>query len=203
MIAEEYEDRIIEEVNQSSLRNQALKDDLIDHFCCMVEIEMNKGSSFEESLNRAYAQTAPNGLDEIQKETIFLLNYSKIIIMKKVTYLSGYLFSLTWASGALFKILHLPGAGVLLAAGGIGIAFIFLPLLLVNRYRNFAREVMSEKMKLLFGIASIILLITSITMKMLHLMGAALMLGVSFLVFGFGFLPFLFFRMYKKSVDEL
>ncbi len=203
MIAEEYEERIIEEVNNSSIKSQILKDDLIDHFCCLVEIEMTKGLSFEKALEKAYVQTAPNGLEEIQKETIFLLNYSKIIIMKRVTYLSGYLFSLTWAAGALFKVLHLQGAGMLLGIGGLGIAFIFLPLLLVNRYRNFAREVMSEKMKYIFGIASIILLLTSITMKMLHLMGAGLMLAVSFLVFGFGFLPFLFFRMYKKSLDEL
>lgn len=203
MIAEEYEERIIEEVNGSSLKNQSLKDDLIDHFCCMVEIEMSKGNSFEEALNKAYAQTAPNGLDEIQRETIFLLNYSKIIIMKRLTFLSGYLFSLTWAAGALFKVLHMPGAGMLLAIGGLGLAFIFLPLLLVNRYRSLAREVMSEKMKYVFGVTSIILLLTSITMKMLHLQGAATMLGLSFLVFGFGFLPFLFFRMYKKSLDEL
>jgi hypothetical protein len=40
-------------------------------------------------------------------------------------------------------------------------------------------------------------------MKLQHLMGAAFMLGLSFLVFGFGFLPFLFFRMYKKSVEEV
>ncbi|WP_462251954.1 hypothetical protein [Ekhidna sp.] len=203
MIAEEYEERIIEEVNNSSIKSQILKDDLIDHFCCLVEIEMTKGLSFEKALEKAYVQTAPNGLEEIQKETIFLLNYSKIIIMKRVTYLSGYLFSLTWAAGALFKVLNLQGAGMLLGIGGLGIAFIFLPLLLVNRYRNFAREVMSEKMKYIFGIASIILLLTSITMKMLHLMGASLMLALSFLVFGFGFLPFLFFRMYKKSLDEL
>lgn len=203
MITVEFEDRIIEEVNSSSIKSQALKDDLIDHFCCLVEMEMDKGLPFDEALENAYDQTAPNGLDEIQQETIFLLNYSKIMLMKRLTYVSGYLFSLTWATGALFKILHLPGAGVLLGIGGLGVAFIFLPLLLVNRYKNLAREVMSEKMKWVFGIASIILLILSITMKMFHLQGAALMLGISFLVFGFGFLPFLFFRMYRKSVDEL
>lgn len=203
MITVEFEDRIIAEVNSSSIKSQALKDDLIDHFCCLVEMEMDKGLPFDEALENAYDQTAPNGLDEIQQETIFLLNYSKIMLMKRLTYVSGYLFSLTWATGALFKILHLPGAGVLLGIGGLGVAFIFLPLLLVNRYKNLAREVMSEKMKWVFGIASIILLILSITMKMFHLQGAALMLGISFLVFGFGFLPFLFFRMYRKSVDEL
>ena len=82
MISEELEGRIIDEINRSSLKNQALKDDLIDHFCCMVEMEMDKGNAFEVALKKAYKHTAPNGLNEIQQETIFLLNYSKIMIMK-------------------------------------------------------------------------------------------------------------------------
>ncbi|NQZ78575.1 MAG: hypothetical protein HRT61_21050 [Ekhidna sp.] len=122
--------------------------------------------------------------------------------MKRLTYVSGYIFSLMWACGALFKVLHWQGAGLLLAFGGFGVAFIFLPLLLINKYRSFAREVLSERMKWIFGILSIALLVAAISMKMLHLMGAALLLMLGFLVFGFGFLPFLFFRMYKKSVDE-
>lgn len=203
MIAEEYEERIINEIASSPIKNQALKDDLVDHFCCLVEMHMEKGKSFEKAMNLAYDQTAPNGLGEIQKETIFLLNYSKIMFMKRFTFVSGYLFSLIWVAGALFKILHLAGAGLMLGVGGLGLAFIFFPLLIMNRYKHLAREVLSEKLKWIFGGASLLLLILSITMKMLHLMGAGLMLGVSFLVFGFGFLPFLFFRMYKKSVAEL
>ncbi|WP_370089350.1 hypothetical protein [Ekhidna sp.] len=203
MIAEEYEDRIIAEVESSSIKNQALKDDLIDHFCCLVEIDMGRGSSFEQALENAYLQTAPHGLDEIQQETIFLFNYSKIIFMKRLMYVVGYLFTVTWIAGIAFKLLHLPGAGVLLGVGALGLAFIFIPLFLINRYKNFAREVLSERLKWIFGGVSFLLLVTSITMKFLHLMGAGLMLGLSFLVFGIGFLPFLFFRMYKKSVDEL
>lgn len=203
MLAEEYEDRIIAEVNTSAIQNQSMKDDLVDHYCCLVEIEMDRGLSFEKALQKAHLQTAPNGLEEIQQETIFLLNYSKIMIMKRLTYASGYLFSLSWVAGGLFKLLHLPGAGVMIGIGAIGLVAIFIPLLLMNRYKHIAREVMSEKLKWIFGIASMFLLLTSMTMKVLHLMGASLMLGVSFLVFGFGFLPFLFFRMYKKSIDEL
>ncbi len=203
MIAAEHEERIIEEINASSLKNQALKDDLIDHFCCMVEIEMERGHSFEKALKKAYEQTAPNGLDEIQSETIFLLNYSKIMFMKRLTYVSGYLFTLTWIAGVLMKALHLPGAGLLIGIGAIGVTCIFIPLLLINRYKHLAREVISERMKWIFGGFSTALLIVSITMKLLHMMGASLMLFISFLLFGIGFLPFLFFRMYKKSVDEL
>ena len=203
MIDAEYEERIIEEIEGSSIKNQELKDDLIDHFCCLVEIEMDRGASFEKALEKAYQQTAPNGLGEIQNETIFLLNYSKIMFMKRLMYVVGYLFTVTWIAGIAFKLLHLAGAGVLLGIGALGLAFIFIPMFLINRYKNFAREVLSERLKWIFGGISFLLLVTSITMKLLHLMGAGLMLGLSFLIFGIGFLPFLFFTMYKKSVDEL
>ena len=203
MIAEEYEERIISEVNDSLLKNQNLKDDLIDHLCCLVELEMDQGKSFEESLKRAYEQTAPNGLNEIQKETIFLLNYSKIMFMKRFTYATGYLFALVTIVGIFFKMMHLPLANVLSFVGGSGLAFIFLPLLLVNRYKTKANQVLSEQMKWILGVLSGIVFMLSAYMKIFHLQGAAMMLAVSFLVFGFGFLPFLFFRMYRKSVDEL
>lgn len=202
MLNPENEDRIIEEVNNSKIKNQALKDDLIDHFCCLVEIEMSKGSSFEEALNLAYTQTAPQGLNEIERETIFLLNYSKIILMKRSMYLSGYLFSVTWIAGVAFKLLHLAGAGMLMGIGAIGVTLIFIPLFLINRYKTIAREVLSERVKWLVGILSVALLVSAVTLKLLHQQGAGVMLGISFMIFALGFLPFLFFTMYKKAVDE-
>lgn len=203
MISESQEQLIIDEVESSKIKNQSLKEDLVDHLCCLTEIQMDKGVDFGDAFKVALIQTAPNGLNEIEKETIFLLNYSKIIFMKRLTYLSGYLFSVTWIAGALFKILHLPGASMMLSIGGIGLAFIFFPLLIVNRYKSITREVLSERLKWIFGGISLLLLILSISMKFLHLMGAGELLAISFLFFGFGFLPFFFFRMYKKSVEEI
>ena len=201
MITSEQEQLVIDRVSSSKIRNQALKDDLIDHLVCLVEINLKDQPDMEQALESALHQTAPNGLDEIEKETVFLLNYSKIIFMKKLTYITGYLFSIAWLGGALFKILHLPGASMLLTIGGIGLAFIFFPLLILNRYKSIAREVLSERLKWIFGGISLLLLILSISMKFLHLMGAGLLLAISFLVFGFGFLPFFFFRMYKRSIE--
>ena len=203
MIAEEYEVQIIKEVNNSTLKDQVLKDDLIDHFCCLVEIEMGKGRSFKEALDITYAQTAPNGLDEIQQETIFLLNYSKIMFMKRLTYSSGYLFALMSIIGIFFKMMHLPWATMLSFIGGSGLVFIFLPLLIINKFKTKAHQVLTERMKWILGALSGVLFMLASFMKIYHLQGAAMMLGLSFLIFGFGFLPFLFFRMYKKSVDEL
>jgi hypothetical protein len=203
MLSEAQEKIIIEEIEQSSVKSRELKDDLIDHFCCLVEIEMNKGKTFQIALQSAYKQTAPNGLNEIQNETIFLLNYNKIMLMKRLTYASGYLFALALIVGIFFKLMHLPGATVLMFGGGSGFAFIFIPLLLINKFKRSAPKVMSEKLKWILGATSLIMFMLASWMKLQHLMGAAFMLGLSFLVFGFGFLPFLFFRMYKKSVEEV
>jgi hypothetical protein len=203
MISHDYVDEVIRAVDNSSLKDQSLKDDLVDHLCCLIELQMKKGSTFENARAYALEQTAPNGLDEIQQETIFLLNYSKIIFMKRLTYTLGFIFSAAFVVGIFLKLMHLPLATILLFGGGSGLAFIFLPLMLINRYKQLMREVLSERMKWVMGSASFMLFILASLMKLNHLMGAGLMLGVSFLVFTVGFLPFLFFRMYRSSVEEL
>ena len=203
MISAHQEQIIIETVSNSKIRNQSLKDDLIDHLCCLVEVHTRKGVGFKEALQASLVQTAPDGLDEIEKETIFLFNYSKIMFMKRLMFFSGYLFTLSWVVGLVMKALHLMGAGLIMALGAFGVAFIFIPLFLINRYKYIARDVLSERIKWILGCISMSIMIAAITMKLLHLMGAALLLVIGAFVFGFGFLPFLFFRMYKKSIDEL
>jgi len=203
MIKDEYIDYIEKRISESNIKNKELRDDLVDHFCCIVEIEMKKGLSFEQAYQKAFLQTSPNGFDEIQNETLFLLNYNKIMNLKRLTYLSGYLFSAAWIIGIAFKILHLPGAMVVLMVGAAGLAFFFIPLLLINKFKQDMPAILSEKLKWIFGGASVMLTVISIAMKLAHWQGASIMLGISFLILSFGFLPFLFFRMYKKSVDEL
>ena len=203
MLTEEQEQQIIEKVSSSKLKNRRLRDDLIDHLCCLTEINMDQGQEFENAYEKALNQTAPNGLEEIQKETIFLLNYHKIMFMKRLMYGTGYLFALTAITGVFLKLMHFPGAALLSFIGGLGFAFVFLPLLIINRYKKFAHQVMTERLRWILGVSSAMLFMLASVMKIFHLQGAALMLFISFLVFGFGFLPFLFFRMYKKSITEL
>ena len=202
MITDSHVEFVTEEINKSNIRHQGLKDDLIDHFCCLIEIEMQKGNSFQKAYEIAFHQTSPNGLDEIQDETLFLLNYNKIRNMKRLTYISGYVFSLSATFGTLFKLLHLPGAAVLLLGGLTGLACIFLPLFLINHYKTFVSGVLSDKLKLIFGGLSLILIPAATWMKLAHLKGAGEMLFLGFLVFGFGYLPFLFFRSSKTSTAQ-
>lgn len=199
MISDENFEFISRQIRQSGIKAKALQDDLIDHFCCLVEIEMQKGLSFDKAYQRAFQQTTPNGFNEIQQETLFLINYKKIIIMKQLTYISGYIFALSTTAGAFFKIMHLPGASIMLFGGLLGISFIFLPMLLINKFKNKLFSVLSEKLKWAFGIISLMMIITASLFKLLHLQGAGVILGLGFLVFGLGFLPFLFFRMYQAG----
>ena len=203
MIKDEYVDRIIYVIEGSSIRKKELKDDLIDHFCCLVEMDMNKGLGFDEAYQRAFAQTCPNGLDEIQRETIFLLNYNRIMLMKRLTYLIGFLSSIALTLGFFFKIMLLPGGFELLMMGTIGLAFLFLPLILVNRFKHLGSQARIEKAKWIFGVLSAVVFATGAVFKMLHLQGAAVLIAVGMLFFCLGFLPVLFFRMYKKSTEEL
>ena len=122
--------------------------------------------------------------------------------MKQFTYISGYLFALSTTAGAFFKIMHFPGANIMLFSGLIGISFIFLPLLLINKFKDKVFNVMSEKLKWIFGTLSIMLILLGSLFKVLHLQGAAVIFGSGMLIFGMLFLPFLFFRMYKTSQEE-
>ena len=77
MLNDKEIDSLEAELLQSAIASQALKEDLLDHFCCFIEHEITKGIPFEESRINAWQQICPNGLDEIQRETIFLIKAKK------------------------------------------------------------------------------------------------------------------------------
>ena len=53
-LTEEQIDFIIEQVNGSQIESKALKEDLVDHFCCVIEDYLKQGKSFEESYSKAH-----------------------------------------------------------------------------------------------------------------------------------------------------
>jgi hypothetical protein len=111
MLSESQEEFIKREIDSSSVELATLKDDLFDHFCCSIEIEMKGGKSFEDAYKTVYQAVCPNGLEEIERETFFLLNLKKILFMKKFMYSLGLLTTISTSIGWLFKILHWPGGG--------------------------------------------------------------------------------------------
>ncbi|AHM61629.1 hypothetical protein D770_16875 [Flammeovirgaceae bacterium 311] len=201
MLSDEEIARLEAQINRSAISSQALKDDLLDHFCCFIEHEMKKGQTFEEAHRKAWQQICPNGLDEIQQETIFLLNAKNIIFMKKVMYAIGLLSSISISIGWLFKILGWLGGGDLFTYGFLAFVLIFLPMLAIDRYKLVLNKALTEKLRVILGFTSAIVTGLAVLFKIMHLQGANMLLILGIFLFSFGFLPFLFFRMYKKSLS--
>ncbi len=196
---------IQERVESSSISIQSLKDDIVDHLCCVVEDQLGKGKNFETSLEGAIHELAPNGFDVIQQETIFLLNSTKIIVMKRVMYLVGLLSSMSFVLGTISAFMFWPGgwsgASELSIYGLFGFAFIFVPMLAYDYFKVNIQRALSEKLKIGLGVASALPIALSVVFKLLHLQGVQFLMLLGTGLFVFGFLPFLFFTMYKKSVS--
>ena len=188
-------------VEDSGIEIESLKADIVDHLCCAVEIKMERKQTFDNGLSEAIHELAPDGLYVLQNETVFLLNSTKIIFMKKVMFATGLLSTMAFALGWTFGILHLPGSFELSAYGFLGFAFIFLPLYAIDYYKASIQRALSEKLRFIFGLMSATFLGASVALKMNHIEGGSLLLAAGTAVFVFGFLPFLFFGMYKKSVS--
>ena len=189
------------EIDKSSISIPELKDDLLDHFCCFIEEELKNGNSFETAYIKSINQICPNGFDEIQKETIFLLNYKKIIFMKKLMYSIGLITAISVSIGWLFTLLNWPGGNQLFTYGFLGFVLIFLPMIAIDRYKLHFKRGLSGKLNYILGFSSAIILGLAVLFKTMHLQGVSILLLLGAMLFAFGFLPFLFLKMYKKSIE--
>ena len=183
------------------IRNEALTDDLLDHICCVVEVLVKRGESFDNAVGEAIVDLAPNGLKDLEIQTRYLLNSKRIVIMKKLMYSAGFIGAVLISIGSLFKIMHWPSANIMVISGMIAFLLLFVPLFALDRYKVQASKAMSGKIKILVGSVSAFLIGLSVVFKMMHLMGASVLLVLGVGLFTFGFLPFLFFSLYKKSIS--
>jgi len=192
---------IEQQVQNSQIESEELKEDLIDHFCCVIEDYMNQGKSFEDSYNKAYEIVCPNGFDEIYKETLLLLSSKNILAMKKSMYILGFIAAVIWTTSLLFKLLHWPGAGVLIILGAFMLIFVLLPVIALYFYKKEFSQYISYKLKYILGFVGLGLFLLGIVGKIMHWPGWPVTLVVAIATINFGFLPFLFYRLYKKSVE--
>lgn len=187
-------------ISESRLTIQTLKDDLVDHLCCVVEYDIMNGKNFDASLQEAINELAPDGLEKIEHQTLFLLNSTKVIIMKKVMYVVGLAAAISMSMGVVMKYLHLAGAQELTLGGFLTLVLVFVPLATVDRFKAQIQIPFSDRLRIIMGIISIAIVCLGVLMKIFHMEGANLSVLLGAIFFSFGFLPFLFFNMYKKSV---
>ncbi len=199
-LSEEQEDIIQEFVDSQGIKLKGLKDDLLDHLCCVVDSELKMGKLFDQSFNDAVKELAPNGLIDIELRTFFLLNSKRIIMMKKLMYLIGFIGSFALTIGVTFKLLLYPGANMFFMIGFLTLLLVFVPMLTFDRYKVTIAKALSERLKIILGCVAAIVTGLAGVFKLLHLQGTSFLLLAGAFIFAVGFLPFLFFTMYKKSI---
>lgn len=103
-----------------------LHEDLVDHICCMVEEGLYAGLPFDVAYNKVKQMYGAKGLKKVQEDTILLID-KKYRIMKKTMKTIGLVSLALVTIGALFKIQHWPGAGILLTLGFFILGAVFMP----------------------------------------------------------------------------
>ncbi|MEM7552022.1 MAG: hypothetical protein AAF363_20230 [Bacteroidota bacterium] len=194
---------ILSLLESSSIESKEIKDDLFDHYCCHIEKYISEGLTFEQALVQANQRIAPSGLDEIQRETQILLKYNIMINTRRITYFLGFLFTTILFIGIFFKLMHFPLATIFSFVGLFGLAWIFMPILTYLKLKLNPPKRTFGLVAWIAGLASLSTFALASLFKILHLIGADVILALSFLIFTFGFLPFTFLEMYKRSVEQI
>ncbi len=195
-LSDEQVNKIQERIIHDGVTDHGLQNDLLDHYCCYVEEEMQNGNDFEMAYATAFQAISPNGMHEIEEELIFLLTFKKQTVMKRTILITGALTVVFYVLGIVAKYLHAPGASISLTLA-IGIAsLLFIPTVFVLK----AREKQKTSEKILWAIGSLFasILTLSVLFKVQHWPGANVMGVTSIGILMLVYLPYYFISGFRN-----
>ena len=176
-------DQITSDISKQEITFSHLIHDLIDHVCCDVEYEMQKGLGFSEAYRNVKQKMGSRRIKEIQEETLYAVD-TKYRHMKNTMKTSGIAGTVLLGFAALFKINHWPLAGTMLTLGAVILAFVFIPSALGVIWKE-----THNKKKLFLFISAFtggMCLIIGTLFKVQHWPGAGIVLSLAAL-FGIAF----------------
>ena len=185
-----------QEISNSGLTYSHLRDDLIDHVCCDIETEMQKGLPFEEAYELVNEKIGMGGLERIQHETLYLID-KKYRIMKMTMKISGVIAPIVLAFGTLFKIMHWPAAGILILIGFVVLSFIFLPSAIYVSYKEVSNR--TKKWTHFVGFFGTFFLSLSFLCKIMHWPGANILILLGIGLISLVFLPMIMINKLKDK----
>ena len=115
------------------IKSNELKEDILDHIC--TDIEAVDGNNFKEAYNAIILKFGgEKAIEQIQRDTDFLLNYKRTIRLKRAVYIIGFITSFLMSTGIMFKIMDWPFAGMILLSAFVLLNFVLLPIFFYERY---------------------------------------------------------------------
>ena len=192
-------DAITQDVLKEEIIFSHLAHELIDHLCCDIENEMEKGLSFSEAYQAVKRKMGPRRIREIQEETLYAVD-TKYRYMKNLMKISGVAGTVILGFAALFKIQHWVGAGIMMTLGAFLLALLFLPSALVVLWKE-----SHNTKRVFFFISSFLagmLFIFGVLFKIQHWQGANIVLSLAIITGLVLFLPLMLSAKLKESTGK-
>ncbi|MEO9478003.1 MAG: hypothetical protein ABJG41_20835 [Cyclobacteriaceae bacterium] len=190
-------DQVKMDLDAQGISFNPLKEELLDHIVCDIELKMDEGIDFDAAWASVHDQIPEDHFRNIQKETMELLN-RKFNPVRISGVISGGLL----AAATIFKMLHLPGAGLLLLIFLVGSCV----TLVVGSARSiYVYREARGRGAIALGTLLIIAFIAGLCFRVLHLPGASVLMatGVLGLSVLFPLLSVYFFRSKQKLRGHL
>jgi hypothetical protein len=195
-VSDEQVDFILHEIEAHGVTIEDLQWNLLDHMCCIIENEMSETDNFDQFFQGLLPRFFNDNLREIQEETELLLTFKHFYAMKKTVNISGLLAAVLTLMGSVLKVFHLPGAGACFVLGIALFSLIFLPLMIVLKFRDEGTK--TDKVVLSFGFVVGIIASLGFLFKLMHWPYANILMLSGLVSFTFVYVPIYFFTRVRR-----
>lgn len=195
-ITDQQVDFILDDIRRRGVEMEDLQYNLLDHICCIIEQNLEADGDFEGYYQQIITRFYKQQLSEIEEETIRLLTFKNYYGMKKLMMGSGVFSTIAFVVGSFFKIMHWPGASVILVLAFFTFCLMFLPLLFLLK----TKESGSKRDSIILGTATLagILYGVSMLFQVMHWPGARIIWLSTLMLTAFVLLPLYFFNGIRK-----
>ena len=163
MLSQEQIRELGEYLKNKGLTSQKIRSEMLDHLCCDIEQLMEQGLSYDQATEQLFSEIPKNQFKRIQIETMETIN-KRIKTTKILTYATFVILVVA----TLFKVMHLPGAGILLFSSFIGLS----ATLLLGVFTNPWIKQKEKGRGIAVGLAlAVLAYIASLCFQILHLPG--------------------------------
>lgn len=194
-ISDEQIDFIYDDIAKKGIDTEDVRDNILDHVCCIIEQEMKDDEDFHEFYRNTIARFYKSDLAEIEEETRQLITFKYYYAMKRTLKIVGIVSVVLIIAGSILKSQHLPGAGITMVAGFVFFSLLFIPLLIIMKFRD--DKATKNRIVVTLGMILTLTGTLGLMMKFMHWPFANYLFFGSLALFGLVFIPIYFFVRYK------
>jgi len=165
-ITDEEIEFILDDIAKKGIVTEDVRDNILDHVCCIIENELKSKVDFNEFYSNTIAKFYKKELSEIEVETKNLLTFKNYYAMKRTLKMTGSLSIVFIIIGSILKVQHLPGAGLTLILGFGIFSLLFIPLNVIMTLKDDQKS--SDKIVMTLGMLVTLAGTISLVFKVMH-----------------------------------